>query len=111
VWVGKAGLQLGVRRGVQREVLPRVAVDAGYFRRRYGNVRITDNTALSATDFTAYTVTVPTTQGLSRSGRALTAFDPHPVVQALNVTTRASSRAHVQDRGGRGVAAERHCGI
>jgi hypothetical protein len=87
---GKRGYNWEFGAGVQQEILPRVSVDVGYFRRRYGNFRVTDNTALSAADFAAYTVTVPTTPGLTSSGRTLTAFDANRVVQPLNVTTRAS---------------------
>jgi hypothetical protein len=87
---GKRGYNWELGAGIQREILPRVSVDVGYFNRWYGNFRMTDNTALGPADFTAYTVTVPTTQGLSSSGRTLTAFDPNRVVQARNVTTRAS---------------------
>jgi carboxypeptidase family protein len=81
--------ELGV--GVQRELVPRISVDVGYFHRWYGNFRVTDNTALAATEFTPYTVTAPTAPGLSSGGQRLTAFDPNRVVQALNLTTRASN--------------------
>jgi hypothetical protein len=87
---GKRGYNWEVGAGVQREILPRVSVDVGYFRRWYGNFRVTDNTALGPTDFTAYTVTVPATPPLPNSGQTLTAFDANRVVQAQNVTTRAS---------------------
>ena len=48
--------------GVQQEILPRVSVSAGYFRRIYGNFNIVDNEALSASDFTQYSVAIPSTQ-------------------------------------------------
>jgi hypothetical protein len=88
---GKRGYNWEFGAGVQREILPRVSVDVGYFRRWYGNFRVTDNTALTAAEFTAYTVAVPATNGLSTSGATLTAFDPNRVVQPLNLTTRASN--------------------
>jgi hypothetical protein len=95
---GKRGYNWELGLGVQREILPRVSVDVGYFRRWYGNFRVTDNTALAATEFTAYTVTAPTAPGLSSSGRTLTTFDPNRVVQAQNLTTRASNYGEQLER-------------
>jgi hypothetical protein len=60
--------------GVQQEVAPRVSVSVGYFRRINGNFFITDNEALSASDFTQYAVTVPTDSRLSNSGQQVTGF-------------------------------------
>ncbi|MBI4265817.1 MAG: TonB-dependent receptor [Acidobacteria bacterium] len=88
---GKRGYNWEIGAGVQREILPRVSVEAGYFRRWYGNFRVMDNLALGSGEFTAYTVTAPAAQGLSSSGRRLTAFDPNRRVQAQNLTTRAST--------------------
>jgi hypothetical protein len=45
--------------GVQQEVAPRLSVSTAYFRRIYGNFNVVDNEALSASDFTQYSVTVP----------------------------------------------------
>jgi hypothetical protein len=81
--------ELGV--GVQREMIPRVSIDVGYFRRWYGNARITDNTELDPDEFTAYTITVPATPGLSSSGTTLTAFDANRRVAPRNLTTRAGN--------------------
>ena len=87
---GKRGFNWELGAGVQREILPRVSVDVGYFRRWFGNFRVTDNTALGPNEFTAFTVTAPTVNGLSTSGQTFTAFDPNRVVQAQNLTARAS---------------------
>jgi hypothetical protein len=51
-----------------------VSVSVGYFRRINGNFQITDNEALSASDFTQYAVTVPTDSRLPNSGQQLTGF-------------------------------------
>ncbi len=45
---------------VQHELVSRVAVDVGYFRRAWANFRVTDNTAVSAADFTTFNLTTPT---------------------------------------------------
>ncbi|HEY1309086.1 MAG TPA: carboxypeptidase regulatory-like domain-containing protein [Vicinamibacterales bacterium] len=47
--------------GVQQEVMPRLSVSVGYFRRVYGNFNVVDNEALGPGDFTQYSVTIPTT--------------------------------------------------
>jgi len=44
---------------VAHELMPRVAVNAGYFRRWYGNFRVTDNLSISPSDYTSYSVTAP----------------------------------------------------
>jgi hypothetical protein len=80
--------ELGV--GVQREVVRRVSVDVGVFRRWYGNFRVTDNLALAAGDFTRVSVVAPSAPGLSTSGGTLTTFDANRVVQPQNLTTLAS---------------------
>ena len=44
---------------VQQEVLPRVSVEAGYFRRWLNGFTVTDNRLQAPTDFGTYTVTAP----------------------------------------------------
>jgi hypothetical protein len=53
---------------VQREVLPRVAVDVGYNRRIWGNHFFTDNRALDARDFDVATLTAPSNPLLPGGG-------------------------------------------
>lgn len=54
--------------GVQHELMPRVAVDATYFRRWYGNFNVSDNRALTAADFDAFDVTAPGHRDLPGGG-------------------------------------------
>jgi hypothetical protein len=76
---------------IQREVVSRVSVDVGYFRRWYGNFQVTDDLALAPSDFARFNVTVPTQPGLSSSGSAVAIFDKNKVVPQQNFTTLASN--------------------
>jgi hypothetical protein len=87
---GVRGFNWELGLGVQREVVQRVSVDVGYFRRWYGNFRVTDNLALAAADFTSVPVVAPSASGLSTSGTTVTTFDANRVVQPQNLTTLAS---------------------
>jgi hypothetical protein len=44
---------------VQRQLVPRVGVDIGYYRRWYTNQTVTQNLAVAATDFTPFSITAP----------------------------------------------------
>jgi hypothetical protein len=44
---------------VVHELMPRVGLDVGYFRRSWANFRVTDNTLLSPSDFTTYDIVNP----------------------------------------------------
>jgi hypothetical protein len=60
---------------LQQELVPRhVAIDAGFFRRWYGNFTVTDNFQTTAADYTAFSVVVPTDPRLSLSGQTITGF-------------------------------------
>jgi hypothetical protein len=53
---------------VQQQMLPRVSVEIGYFRRWLNNFTITDNLAVGPNDFTQYSITAPTDPALPGGG-------------------------------------------
>ena len=80
--------------GVQRQVLPRVSVEVGYFRRWYGNFTVTDNLALAPTDFDPFTITAPVDSRLPDGGgypiSGLYDVNPTKVGQVNEFSTFAS---------------------
>jgi hypothetical protein len=66
--------------GVEREVLPGLAVDATYFRRMYGALQVSKNVALSPADYNPYCVAVPVDSRLPGGGgnQLCGLFDLHP---------------------------------
>jgi hypothetical protein len=69
---------------ITQEIVPRVSATFGYFRRLYGNFIVTDNLAVSASDYTPFTITTPTDSRLPGSGTTITAFDVVPSKFGLN---------------------------
>ena len=53
---------------VQRELIPRVGVNVGAFRRWYGNFLTTDNRAVSASDFDTFSIVAPQNPNLPDGG-------------------------------------------
>jgi hypothetical protein len=56
---------------VQHELLPRLGIDAGYFRRWFGNFQVTQLRGLTAADFDKYSVTAPLDSRLPDGGAYL----------------------------------------
>ena len=61
--------------GIQQQIMPRVSVDFGYFRRIFGNFTVTDNTLVSPADYTTYSYTTPVDANLPGGGaQAISGF-------------------------------------
>ena len=79
---------------VQHEIVAGVGVDVGYFRRWYNNFTVTENRAVSPTDFTPYSIPVPVDSRLPNSGQTLGGFfdvNPNKFGQVDNYVTAASN--------------------
>jgi len=81
--------------GVQREILPRVSVDATYFRRWYGNFNVVDNRAVGPADFSAFSITAPSDPRLPDNGGYVVSglYDVSPARFGVtdNITTFAKN--------------------
>ena len=78
---------------VQHELVPRVSLNVQYARRWYGNFRVVDDRALTATDFDRFTFPAPTDSRLPNSGATLTSYDLKPTAPATQqlYVTRAQN--------------------
>lgn len=59
---------------VQHELMERVSVNAGYYRRQFYNLDVTDNLNLAVSDWTEFGFTVPTDTRLPLSGQVLPVY-------------------------------------
>jgi hypothetical protein len=63
---------------VQRELMPRISVTAGFYHRDFYNLQVADNQNLNATDWTALSVATPIDGRLPLSGQAIPLYSLNP---------------------------------
>jgi len=59
---------------LQRELRPRLSVTAGYYRRDFYNLQVTDNLNLAVGDWTGYSITTPNDPRLPLAGQAISMY-------------------------------------
>ena len=76
--------------GIQHELRPGVSVEAAYFRRWYGNFRVTDNTLVAPNNYDPFSILVPVDSRLPTdvSGQVITGFyNITPTLFGQNINT------------------------
>ncbi|MGE0444363.1 MAG: carboxypeptidase regulatory-like domain-containing protein [Vicinamibacterales bacterium] len=80
---------------VQHELMPRLSVDVGYYRRWFGNFQATDNLSLEPGDFDEFTLVAPSNSRLPNGGghtlNGLFAVKPAKFGQSLEYNTLAEN--------------------
>ena len=80
--------------GAQHELIPRLSINATYFRRILGNFEVTDNTLVGPADYNPYSVKVPVDARLQNSGGTISTglydLNPNKLGQVHNVVKAAA---------------------
>ena len=71
---------------VQREIVPRVSVYAGYSRRWFGNTQVTTNRAVSNASYTAYSIPIPCRSAVAQQRRQRSAVCTTSTVRRRRTT-------------------------
>ena len=81
---------------IQQELLPRISVNVGYFRRVFGNLFVTDNLATTAADYDRFSVTAPADPRLPDGGGYLLSnlFDVRPALSGVTNNFQTFSRVY-----------------
>lgn len=87
---------------VQHELMPRLSVDVGYYRRWFGNFQATDNLSLEPGDFDEFTLVAPSNPRLPNGGghtlNGLFAVKPAKFGQSLEYNTLADKYGEQTER-------------
>jgi hypothetical protein len=68
---GKRGYNWQTTLSVQHELMPRVAINGGYYRTTYGNFAATDNTLVASTDYDQFCYSAPADSRLPEGGQPI----------------------------------------
>jgi hypothetical protein len=84
---------------LQQELIPqKLAIDIAFFRRWYGNQTVSDNLKVAPTDYTPFSIVVPTDSRLPNSGKTISGFlDPNFSVSTDNLVRFAKHYGGMKD--------------